>query len=99
MKNGATRDKAIGGAIAIVGAILILSLRPLSWINTIAALLFAMGAFPAVANASAWLRRDVPSVPIYPGDSTMNSNARGSLGSILGPVSFVAIVLLIWIAQ
>jgi len=99
MKNRGARDKAIGGAVAIVGAISILSFRPLSLVNTMAALLFAMGAFPAAANALAWLRRDVPSVPIFSGDGTMNAKARGSLGSILGPLSFVATVLLIWIAQ
>ena len=97
--NGAARDKAIGGATAMMGAISILSLRPLTWINAIAALLFALGAYPAGANASAWLRRDTPSVPIYPGDGTMNGKARGSLGSILGPVSLMAVAMLMWIAQ
>jgi hypothetical protein len=96
MEKGARRDRKIAAAIAIGTSLLVLMIKPLSLMSGICAVLFAVGAFPTVANVLSRFRGEEPSVPITAGEEGVHE--RGSIGAILGPASFTAIVSLMWLA-
>ncbi|MEA3079439.1 MAG: hypothetical protein QOF05_847 [Sphingomonadales bacterium] len=97
MDVGTPRYRTIAAAVALLVPLAILSLKALSWGSVICAALFALGAYPTLANAMAYFRGDEPSVTVYKGED--GTKALGRVGSILGPASFTALVTLIWMAS
>ena len=96
MNKTARRDRTIAGAIAIGTSLVILTMKPLSLIGCFGAVMFALGAYPTVANLLSRVRGDVPSVAIRRGEDGIEE--CGPIGAIVGPASFTAIVALIWLA-